>query len=108
MSRLWEKFDDVLTHDYLTRVLPVVPRDSCALLNERKVSAHASHLADLAYDVLSEHFLEELLALDLVVLAVPFAGQHKACPPVLSPVMGFFLPHRGLALVIALACPDYL
>ena len=74
---LWERCDDVHTHDYVTRVLLVVPRDSCALLNERKKgSAHTSHLADIAYGLLSEHRLEELLSLDLVMLAVPFAGQY--------------------------------
>ena len=48
-------------------------------------------------------FLKELLALDLVVLAVPFAGQYQARPPELSPVPGFLPLHRGLVLVLALA-----
>ena len=52
----------MLTHDDVTRVLPVVPGYSCALLMERKMgSAHASHLADLAHGLLSELHLEELL-----------------------------------------------
>ena len=47
--------------------------------------------------------MKELLALDLVVLAVPFAGQYQARPPELSPVPGFLPLHRGLVLVLALA-----
>ena len=37
MCPLWRKRDDVLTHDHATRVLPVVPGYSCALLMERKM-----------------------------------------------------------------------
>ena len=55
-----------------------------------------------------ELLLEELLALDLVVLAAHFAGQYQARPPVLSPVTGFFPPHGGIVLVPALAFPGYL
>ena len=47
--------------------------------------------------------MKELLALDLVVLAVPFAGQYQARPPELSPVPGFLPLHGGLVLVLALA-----
>ena len=44
----------------------------------------------------------------LVALAVPFAGEYQARPPVLSLVTGVFLLRGGLVPVVALAFPDYL
>ena len=70
-------------------------------LLQRRGSAQASHLEDLVWSLLLDLLLEDVLALDLVVLAESSAGQYQARQPVMSPVEGFFPLRGGLALVLA-------
>ena len=78
----------------------------CSRREKETGKVTAMFLEDHAWSLLFELLLEELLALDLVVLAELFAGQYQARPPVLSPVEGFFPLHTGFVPVLVL--PKYL